>query len=134
MNRLKFFAKVLTILILILIIIVSIILTGYFLYNGNTGIAGVFITIVGILVPVLFPLVNHIFVTKNKNLLIERKLFDEHFVDRELEYIKLTRFIKEQEERIISISRKYGMGKSLFSKMFCDKVNYTDVKKWKGYS
>lgn len=134
MNRFKSLVMALVTLTLLLVTIVLFFLTGYYLYKDNSGIAGVIIAMVGVLAPIVGCLIKLLLNNNSKHLLIERRLFDEHFVDREIEYIKLTRLIKEQEERIISISGKYGMGKSLFAKMFCDQVNYTDLKKWKGYS
>lgn len=66
--------------------------------------------------------------------MIEQYLNDEHFVDREIEYTKLSNLIQCDPVRIIYINGKLGMGKTLFMKMSCDRINFIHRKKWKSYA
>lgn len=108
--------------------------TAYFLYKDNSGIAGVFATLIGIALTICIALWSFIFKKFQRSVLIERYLNDEHFVDRNIEYTKLFDLIQNSQERIIYISGNFGMGKTLFMKMSCDRINYADRKKWKSYA
>ena len=108
--------------------------TAYFLYKDNSGIASVFAALIGIALTICIALWSFIFKKFQRSVLIERYLNDEHFVDRNIEYAKLFDLIQNSQERIIYISGNFGMGKTLFMKMSCDRINYTDRKKWKSYA
>lgn len=108
--------------------------TVYFLYKNNSGNAGVLATLIGILLTICIALWSSIFNKFQKDTFIERYLNDEHFVDRDTEYTKLFNLIRCAQDRIIYISGKFGMGKTLFMKMSCDRINYTDKKRWKSYA
>lgn len=102
--------------------------TVYFLYKKNFGIAGVLATLIGIPLTIVMPLWAFIFRKLKKDTLIEQYLNDEHFVDRDIEYNKLLNLIQNEQDRIIYIKGKFGMGKTLFMKMSCDRINYSDKK------
>jgi len=108
--------------------------TMFFLYKNNSGTAGVFATLIGIPLTICIALWTFIFSRFQKDTLIERYLNDEHFVGRDIEYAKLLDLIQNAQDRIIYISGNFGMGKTLFLKMSCDRINYTDKKKWKSYA
>lgn len=108
--------------------------TTYFLYKNNSGTAGVYASLIGIPLTIVLALWTYIFGKFQKNTLIEQYLNDEHFVDREIEYMKLSNLIQCEPVRIIYINGKFGMGKTLFMKMSCDRINYTHRKKWKSYA
>lgn len=108
--------------------------TAYFLYKNNSGTAGVFASLIGIPLTISIALWSFIFSKFQKDTLIERYLNDEHFVDRNIEYNKLLNLIQNDQDRIIYINGKFGMGKTLFMKMSCDRINYTDRKIWKSYA
>lgn len=108
--------------------------TVYFLYKNDSGTASVFATLIGIPLTICLTIWSFIFSKFQKDTLIERYLNDEHFVDRDIEYTKLSNLIQSGQERIIYIKGKFGMGKTLFMKMSCDRINYTDRKKWKSYA
>ena len=103
--------------------------TMFFLYKNNSGTAGVFATLIGIPLTICIALWTFIFSRFQKDTLIERYLNDEHFVGRDIEYAKLLDLIQNAQDRIIYISGNFGMGKTLFLKMSCDRINYTDKKK-----
>ena len=65
---------------------------------------------------------------------VEKQLNDVHFVDRDVEYTKLANLIQCHDDRIIYIAGNFGMGKTLFIKMACDRINYSDKKRWKSYT
>lgn len=108
--------------------------TAYFLYKNNSGTAGVFATLIGIPLTIVIALWTHLFEKFQKNTLVERYLNDEHYVDRDTEYIKLSNLIQHEADRIIYINGKFGMGKTLFMKMSCDRINYTCRRKWKSFA
>ena len=119
---------------LTLICVLFSVYTAYFLYKNNLGTAGVFATLIGIPLTIGITLWSLIFSKLQKGVLIERYLNDEHFVDRDAEYVKLYNLIQDGQEKIIYISGNFGMGKTLFMKMSCDRINYTDRRKWKSYA
>ena len=131
-SRLYFLIVIVAILTLICVLFGGSV--AYFLCKGDTEIAGVFATLIGILLAIIIALGPFIFKRLQRGTLIERYLNDEHFVDRDTEYIKLSSLIQNAQERIIYISGKFGMGKTLFTKMSCDRINYTDKKRWKSYA
>lgn len=108
--------------------------TTYFLYKNNPGTAGVFATLIGIPLTIVVALWTYVSEKSKKNTLIEQYLNDEHFVDREIEYTKLSNLIQCDPVRIIYINGKLGMGKTLFMKMSCDRINFIYRKKWKSYA
>ena len=108
--------------------------TTYFLYKNNPGTAGVFATLIGIPLTIVVALWTYVSEKSKKNTLIEQYLNDEHFVDREIEYTKLSNLIQCDPVRIIYINGKLGMGKTLFMKMSCDRINFIHRKKWKSYA
>lgn len=108
--------------------------TSYYLYKNDSGMAGVFATLAGIVIPLVISLCSYVIIKMKKSILIERYLNDDHFVDRDVEYTKLANLIKNESDRIIYIKGKFGMGKTLFMKMVCDRINYIDRKKWRSYA
>lgn len=108
--------------------------TAYFLYKDDPGTAGVFAALMGMALTICITLWSFIFKKFQKSVLIEQYLNDEHFVDRNIEYTKLFDLIHNSQERIIYISGNFGMGKTMFMKMACDRINYADKKKWKSYA
>lgn len=134
MKRSKLYFQIGIAVILVLICIFFLGGTAYYLYKNDSGIAGIFATLIGIPLTIFIALLPLIYNKVHKNILIERYLIDEHFVDREAEYIKLTNLIQCNQDRIIYINGNLGMGKTLFLKMACDQINYTDKKRWKSYS
>ena len=134
MKRVKLCFQIGIAIILVLICASFLGVTVHFLYMSNPGNAGVFAALLGISLTIflaLVPLVRNKF---PKSILIERYLNDEHFVDRDVEYTRLANFIKDDQDRIIYIAGNLGMGKTLFMKMSCDRINYTDKKSWKSYA
>lgn len=109
-------------------------ITAYFLYNNNSSVSGVFATLIGIPLAIFIAVMPLILNKFPKKILIERYLNDNHFVDRDVEYAKLENLIKSDRDKIIYITGNLGMGKTLFMKMSCDRINYIDRKKWKSYA
>lgn len=107
---------------------------SYYLYKHDSGTASVFATLIGIIITLLISTCPYIITKMQRGTLIERCLNDEHFVDRDIEYTKLSNLIKNKSDRIIYIKGKFGMGKTLFMKMTCDRINYIDRKRWKSYA
>lgn len=134
MKRSKWFFQIGIVSMLTLICVLFLGCTAYFLYTNNSGIASVFATLMGIPLTIGITLWSFIFSKLQKEVLIERYLNDEHFVDRDAEYVKLMNLIQSGQEKIIYISGNFGMGKTLFMKMSCDRINYADRKKWKSYA
>lgn len=130
--RLYFIIGILTILVLVCILLLGII--AYFLYKNNSGDAGVFATLMGILLTIFIAIVPVVSTKLKGFTFVERHLDDDHFVDRDVEYTKLANLIQFDEERIIHIAGNFGMGKTLFMKMACDRINYVDKKRWKSYA
>ena len=133
MKKAKFYFKIGILIVLVLICILFLGGTAYFLYKNDSGLAGVSATLMGIPLAILIAVVPDIFKKLKGNVLVERHLNDVHFVDRDAEYTKLANLIKHDEDRIIYITGNYGMGKTLFTKMVCDRINYIDKKRWKSY-
>jgi len=134
MKKNKFYFQIIIAVILTLICALFFGSTAFFLYKNNSGTAGVFATLIGIPFTICIALWPIIFSKFQKDTLIERYLNDEHFVDRNIEYAKLLNLIQSAQDRIIYISGNLGMGKTLFMKMSCDRINYTDRKRWKSYA
>lgn len=109
-------------------------ITIYSLYKSNSGTAGVFATLIGIPLTIVLTIWTYMFGKFQKNIFIEKYLNDEHFVDRKIEYAKLSNLIQCNPVRIIYINGKFGMGKTLFMKMSCDRINFIHKKKWKSYA
>lgn len=108
--------------------------TAYFLYSDNSGMASVFATLIGVPLAILIAVVPLLLNKYQKKTLTGRYLNDDHFVDRNVEYSKLENLIKGNSDRIIYITGNVGMGKTMFMKMSCDRINYIDRKKWKSYA
>lgn len=108
--------------------------TIYSFHNGKDGMAGAFATLLGVLLTIILQLWTYILKKFPKRSFIERYLNDEHFVDRENEYAKLFRLIQCESTQLIYINGKSGMGKTLFTKMSCDRINFFQRKKWKSYA
>lgn len=87
-----------------------------------------FATLIGIPLTIVVALWTYVSEKSKKNTLIEQYLNDEHFVDREIEYTKLSNLIQCDPVRIIYINGKLGMGKTLFMKMSCDRINFIHRK------
>ena len=68
--------------------------TSYYLYKNDSGMAGVFATLAGIVIPLVISLCSYVIIKMKKSILIERYLNDDHFVDRDVEYTKLANLIK----------------------------------------
>ena len=134
MKRSKFYFQIGIVVMLTLVCALFFGGTAYFLYKNDSGTAGVFATLIGIPLTIVIALWSYILGKFQKDTLIERYLNDEHFVDRDIEYIKLSNLIQCEPDRIIYINGKFGMGKTLFMKMSCDRINYTHRKKWKSYA
>lgn len=134
MKRSKLYFQIITAVILTLICVLFCVDTAYFLYKNYSGTASVFATLIGITLTICISLWSFIFSKFQKETLIEQCLNDEHFVDRDIEYTKLFNLIQSGQDRIIYIKGRFGMGKTLFLKMSCDRINYTDKKRWKSYA
>lgn len=134
MKKCKLYFQISIIVGLIIICILFSCGTIYYLYKNDSGNAGVFATLIGILLTLILTFWTYLFDKSHKSTLIEQYLNDEHFVDREMEYIKLLNLIQNEPDRIIYINGRFGMGKTLFMKMSCDRINFTDKKKWKSYA
>lgn len=134
MKRGKFYFQIGVAMMLTIICALFLGGTIYFLYNNNSGTAGVFATLISILLTMVIALWTYIFGKFKRKTFIEQYLNDEHFVDREIEYIKLSNLIQCESVRIIYINGKLGMGKTLFMKMSCDRINFNYKKKWKSYA
>lgn len=134
MKRSKWFFQIGIAVVLTLICVLFFGYTVYFLYKNNSGVAGVFATLTGISLTIVITFWSFMFNKLQRRVLIERYLNDEHFVDRDIEYTKLLNLIQSDQEKIIYVSGNLGMGKTLFMKMSCDRINYTNRKKWKSYS
>lgn len=128
LNILRFFAFLLTI-----ITIAFFVLSIYLLLCNQNNSASLFATLTAIPLTILLSLITYIKGASKKNTLIEPKLNDEHFVDRKSEYRQLSELLRQSKNRIFYISGQYGMGKSLFIKMVCDKINFEEKKQWKKY-
>lgn len=105
----------------------------YLILGNNTNSASFFATLTAIPLAFLLPLIAYIHDIPTKNKLIEPKLNDKHFVDRNTEYFKLSELLHQNENRIYYIRGQYGMGKTLFIKMVCDRINFIEKKQWKKY-
>lgn len=134
MKKTKFYFLIFIFIILILNCVLFGGVIAYFLYKNDLELTGVFATLIGIPLTILIAFVPFAFNRLKKNALIERYLNDEHFVDREVEYQKLENLIKYAQDRIIYITGNVGMGKTFFMKMTCDRINYTEKKRWKSYT
>lgn len=134
MKKCKLYIQISLIVILSFICVTFFACIAYYLYINDSGMAGVFATLVGIIITLVIPLCSHLIIKIKNNVVIERYLNDEHFVDRDVEYTKLVNLIKNESDRIIYIKGKFGMGKTLFMKMSCDRINYIDRKRWKSYA
>ena len=134
MKKSKLFFQISIAVILTLICVLFSGGSAYFLYKNNSGTSGVFATLIGIPLAICISFWSFLFSKFQKDTLIERYLNDEHFVDRDNEYVKLSNLIHNDQERIIYVSGQFGMGKTLFVKMACDRINYTDKKRWKSYA
>lgn len=134
MKKAKLYFQIGISIILVLICISFFGLIAYFLYRNDSALAGIFATLLGIPFTIFMSLLPGVFNKFKGNVLIERYLNDVHFVDRDAEYTKLANLIMNDEEKIIRITGNFGMGKTLFMKMACDRINYTDKKKWKSYA
>lgn len=134
MKRSKLHFQIALAVILTLICVIFSGITVFFLYKNNSGIAGVYATLISVPLTMCIALWTFIFNKFQKDTLIERYLNDEHFVGRDTEYAKLLDLIQNAQDRIIYISGSFGMGKTLFLKMSCDRINYIDKKKWKSYA
>ena len=77
--------------------------TIYFLYKNNSGTAGVFATLISIPLTIVIALWTYILGKFKRNTFIEQYLNDEHFVDREIEYMKLSNLIQNESIRNISM-------------------------------
>ncbi len=118
---------------LTIISVLFLVATIYFLYKNDLGNAGVFATLIGIPLAFVPTLWTYIIKKIKKNTFIEQYLNDEHFVDRENEYAKLSNLINNHAG-IIYIKGKIGMGKTVFMKMSCDRINFMYKKEWKSYT
>ena len=134
MKKSKLYFQLSLAIILTLLCVIFFGNTVFFLNKNNSGTAGVFATLIGIPLTICIALWTFIFSKFQKNILIEKFLNDEHFVGRETEYTKLLDLIQHTQDRIVYISGNFGMGKTLFLKNSCDRINYTDKKKWKSYA
>lgn len=134
MKRNKLYFQVGIAVILALVCVLCLGNIAYSLYKNDLETASVFATLIGIPLTIFISFIPFILNKFQKNVLIERCLNDEHFVDRDLEYIKLANLIKCDQDKIIYINGNFGMGKTLFMKMSCDRINYTDKKRWKSYA
>lgn len=134
MKKCKLYLQISMVVILAFICVTFFVHTAYYLYKNDSGMAGIFATLAGIVIPLVISLCSYVITKMKKNTLIERYLNDEHFVDRDVEYTKLANLIKNESDRIIYIKGKFGMGKTLFMKMACDRINYIDRIKWKSYA
>ena len=134
MKKLQIYVKRCLIILVVLTIILLISLLLYFLYNQNYSNVSIVIALVGVLSTICVTLIPFIYNILKNSRLIERWFYDDHFVDREKEYVKLENLIKNENNKIIYIKGSYGMGKTLFVKMSCDRINFTNKKSWKQYS
>lgn len=134
MNKIKNILKKIIIVLITLLPFTLFFSVMHDLYIGNTGYIGGHIALLGISVAILTPILRYLLKTLEEVVAFELKLFDEHFVDRDIEYNTIKRMIHQQNERIIYITGRRGMGKTHFAKMLCDKVNFHDVKEWTKYS
>lgn len=128
LNILRFLSVLLTI-----ITAVFFVLSIYLLLDNKKDSASFFATLTAIPLTILLSLITYIKGISKKNTLIEPKLNDEHFVDRKSEYRQLSELLHQSENRLFYISGQYGMGKSLFVKMVCDNINFSEKKQWKKY-
>lgn len=134
MKKGKFYAQIVVLALLSLICLFFLGCTIYFQYYKKYDNASVFVALAGSLLTLIVAIIPFIQNRFKKDTLIEKYLNDEHFVDRDTEYTKLLNLIKYNSDRIIYINGKLGMGKTLFMKMSCDRINFTDKKKWKSYA
>lgn len=134
MKKAKLYFKTAILIVLASICILFFAITAYFLYKKDSGYAGVFATLMGIPLTIFIAIVPVIFKKWQGNGMVEKQLNDVHFVDRDVEYTKLANLIQCHDDRIIYIAGNFGMGKTLFIKMACDRINYSDKKRWKSYT
>ena len=134
MKKAKLYFKTAILIVLASICILFFAITAYFLYKKASGYAGVFATLMGIPLTIFIAIVPVIFKKWQGNGMVEKQLNDVHFVDRDVEYTKLANLIQCHDDRIIYIAGNFGMGKTLFIKMACDRINYSDKKRWKSYT
>lgn len=134
MKKCKLYLQISLAVVLLFICIMFFMYMSYYLYMHDSGMAGVFATLIGVIITLLISMCSYIITKIQKGTFIERYLNDEHFVDRDIEYTKLSDLIQNKSDGIIYIKGKLGMGKTLFIKMSCDRINYTDKKKWKSYA
>lgn len=134
MKKAKLYFKKAILIVLASICILFFAITAYFLYKKDSGYAGVFATLMGIPLTIFIAIVPVIFKKWQGNGMVEKQLNDVHFVDRDVEYTKLANLIQCHDDRIIYIAGNFGMGKTLFIKMACDRINYSDKKRWKSYT
>lgn len=118
---------------LIFITIVFFVTIIYYFTNKQFNVTNFFISILAIWISILITFLTYIFKLPQKNTMIEPKMREKHFVDRESEYEQLYKLLQEYPDRIIYIRGQCGMGKSLFIKVVCDRINYIDKKRWKKY-
>lgn len=134
MKKGKLYFQIGVAVVLTIICVLFFTCTIYLLYKNNSGAASVFAALIGITLTLVLAFWTHISGKFQKNNLIEQYLNDEHFVDREIEYKKLSNLIQCDPIRIIYIKGKLGMGKTLFMKMSCDRINFTHKKRWNFYA
>ena len=134
MKKCKLYLQISMVVISVFVCVTFSVYTFYYLYNHDSDMAGIYAILIGIIIPLIISLCSYIITKIRKGILIERYLNDEHFVDRDIEYIKLSNLIKNESDRIIYIKGKFGMGKTSFMKMSCDRINYTDKNRWKSYA
>lgn len=95
--------------------------------------AAVWAALASVTVAVSLAIIGYIKSQKCSSILIEHKLNDEHFVDRNTEYSILSSLLKSENKSIFYITGKFGMGKTYFMKMMCDRINYLSKRDWKKY-
>lgn len=131
LNKNKLSIIKLSICMITIVTVVLIILTLYQLPK-DSSISGVYVGLAAFSLSVVIALATYISSEPKSSALIKHNFFGEHFVDRTGEASKLFNLLKE-ENQIIYISGNYGMGKTFFAKMMCDRINYFEKKRWKKY-
>lgn len=133
MSKSKFYLQIASAVGLTIIGVLFFVATIYFLYEKDLGNAGVFATLICIPLGFIPTLWSGIIKEIKKSTFVEQYLNDEHFVDRENEYATLFNLINNNAG-IIYIKGKMGMGKTVFMRMSCDRINFIHKKKWKSYT
>lgn len=125
---------VLTLLgILWMVFIGCLINTIYTIIIKEYAIASILAALSSVFIAVIVSLHSYKKEIANQIVLIEHFLHDDHFVGRKEEYDKLLGLLRYSDERIIYISGKYGMGKTHFMKMMCDRINFGNDKSWRRF-